>query len=76
MEHLIDKACSCDICQKIDVMWGDPRLSKWETDFIDSVADFGWHNNYTEKQIAKINQIFKKQKKVWSEVKTEMDGCK
>lgn len=63
MEHLIDKICSCKYCQMIDVIFGDPLLNAWEKKFINSVAEQGWHKDYTPKQKVIIERIFKVQKK-------------
>lgn len=60
--HLTDSICNCEYCQMIDVMYGDPLLSKWERDFIESVASFGWRKDYTPKQKAVIKKTFAKQK--------------
>lgn len=66
MKHLIDKACSCKYCTMIDIMWGDPALSKWGRGFIKSVARWGWEFNYSPAQKKKIIEVFKEQlKKYW-----------
>jgi len=62
MNHIADKICSCEYCQMIDVIFGDPLLNKWEKDFIDSVASFGWHKDYSDKQKAVIKKIFVNQR--------------
>lgn len=46
----------------IDIMWGDPLLSPWETKFIESVARFGWFSDYSDKQKAVIRRIFNTQR--------------
>lgn len=66
MEHLSDNVCSCEFCQMIDVMFGDPLLNAWEKDFVESVASFGWHKDYTPKQKAVIKRLFEKQKKKYA----------
>lgn len=62
MKHVIEKVCSCEYCQMIDVMWGDPRLNPWEAKFVASVARFGWRADYSDKQKACIKKIFKRQR--------------
>ncbi len=59
MDHVIDKACSCEFCTMLNAMWGDPLLSDWETSFVDSVARWGWLYEYTPNQKAKIREVFK-----------------
>lgn len=63
MKHLIDKTCSCLYCQMIDIMFGDPLLGSWEKNFIDSVARQGWQKEYSPKQKAVIERLFKHQKR-------------
>ncbi len=65
MEHIADKICSCEYCLKLDIMFGDPLLPQWEKDFIDSVARQGWQRDYSPKQKAVINKVFKKQYKIY-----------
>lgn len=61
--HIADKICRCEYCLMIDVIYGDPLLSEWERNFIDSVARQGWHrDDYSEKQKAVIKRIFKRQR--------------
>lgn len=66
MKHIIDKVCSCEICEKLDIMYGDPKLSKWERKFVISVGEQGWLRNYSKKQIRKTRQIFEKQRARYS----------
>jgi len=63
VKHLIDKTCSCKYCQMIDVMFGDPLLNRWEKDFVESVALFGWHADYTSKQKNVVKKLFEKQRR-------------
>ena len=65
MSHISDKVCSCKYCTMIDCMYGDPKLTKWEKDFVESVACFGWHKDYSDKQKAVIKKIFAKQQKIY-----------
>lgn len=67
MSHIADKACSCEYCQKIDVIFGDPLLNSWEKRFIESVAEQGWHNeDYSPKQKAVIDKIYATQRKKYA----------
>lgn len=62
MLHIADKVCSCEYCQKIDVVFGDPLLGFWEKRFIESVTEQGWHNrDYSPKQKAVIDKIYAEQ---------------
>ena len=63
MAHIADKICSCEYCQMVDVIFGDPLLSAWEKKFIDSVAEQGWQRDYSPKQKAVIKKIYKTQRK-------------
>ncbi len=58
--HISDKVCSCEYCTKIDIMYGDPLLTLWEKDFLESVADQGWQRDYSDKQKAVIDKVFKR----------------
>lgn len=60
MTHVNDKVCNCEFCTMIDCLWGDPLLSAWESKFINNVARSGWFYEYTIRQKAKIQSIFKK----------------
>ncbi len=62
IKHIIDKVCSCEYCQMIDVIFGDPKLNSWEKKFIDSVAEQGWQREYSPKQKAVIRKIYKTQR--------------
>ena len=66
--HIIDKVCSCEHCTMLDIMWGDPLLSDWESKFIKDVARKGWIWDYTPKQKSKIRLIFLKQKVRYSKM--------
>lgn len=59
-KHIKDKVCKCRNCTMIDCLWGDPLLNRWEKRFIESMARYGWLDNYTYKQIAKLKQIWHK----------------
>lgn len=61
--HISDEVCSCEYCQMIDCIYGDPKLNKWERDFIDSAARQGWQRDYSPKQKAVIKKIFINQKR-------------
>lgn len=61
--HITDKVCSCEYCQMIDVIFGDPLLNKWEKEFIDSVSQQGWQRDYSLKQKVVIKKIFTTQRK-------------
>ncbi len=79
MAHLIDKVCSCMHCLMIDIMWGDPLLTPWEYNFVKSVASFGWRNEYSPKQKAVIQKIFRKQRQIYThpnhaDLKKAIDG--
>ncbi len=63
MKHIADKVCSCEYCQMIDVIFGDPLLNKWEKDFIESVMYYGWQKDYSDKQKAVIKKIYIKQRR-------------
>ena len=63
--HLTDSPCSCTTCQQLDIMYGDPTLSRWESRFVKSVSEWGWHADYTPKQRACILDIFTRQKSRW-----------
>jgi len=65
MKHVIDKACSCNYCTMIDVMWGDPKLNRWERRFVHSVARYGWISDYSNKQKACIEKIFNRQRRIY-----------
>jgi len=69
MKHSVNTVCSCEYCQMIDVMWGDPALNLWESKFVASVARFGWLADYSEKQKACIVRIFRHQKKLYESKK-------
>lgn len=56
-EHVSDKVCSCHYCTCIDIVFGDPLLTPWERNFIDSVARQGWERDYSIKQKAVIDKI-------------------
>jgi hypothetical protein len=43
-------------------MFGDPKLNRWEKQFIDSVARWGWHSDYTQKQKKVLDRLFLKMK--------------
>lgn len=58
--HITNKICRCENCQMIDCLWGDPLLNAWEADFVGNLSGYGWIANYTEKQIAKLRQIWRK----------------
>ena len=60
--HIIAGVCSCEHCQMIDVIFGDPLLNAWEKEFIDSVARQGWLRDYSEKQKACIQKIYTTQR--------------
>jgi len=60
--HIADKVCSCECCQKIDVIFGDPLLNEWEKVFIDSVAKQGWQKEYSTRQKTVIDRIYKNQR--------------
>lgn len=49
----------------IDVLWGDPGLTRWEKSFVLCIARWGWHNEYSEAQKRKILQIFNKRKQAF-----------
>lgn len=68
MSHIIDQVCDCEFCQMIDVMMGDPMLSRWEREFLDSVAQQGWHHNYSENQKAKVRQMYAQQRAKYARV--------
>lgn len=68
-EHIIDKICSCKHCQMIDIMFGDPTLSPWESKFIESLCRYGWLTNYTPKQKTCLEKLFDKQIKRWAQTK-------
>lgn len=72
MIHILDKVCSCEYCQMIDVIFGDPLLNKWERDFIESVVNFGWHKDYSEKQKSVIKKIFTNQRRKYDEYTIEI----
>lgn len=55
----------------LDIMFGDPLLTNWEKRFIRDVAEKGWLFDYTEKQAAKIKEIFRRQKRKYSKEKLE-----
>lgn len=63
MTHIADKICSCEYCQMIDVIFGDPKLNAWEKKFIDSVAYQGWEHDYSDKQKVVIKRIYRTQRK-------------
>ena len=58
--HKIDELCSCQNCTKIDCLIGDPLLNQWERTFIGSLSRYGWIADYTDKQVAKLKQIWRK----------------
>ena len=58
--HIIDKECSCKNCTKIDMLVGDPLLNPWERKFIRSLVDYGWTDDYTDRQVTKLNQVWRK----------------
>lgn len=62
--HKIDIPCNCVYCTMIDVMWGDPLLNDWEKKFVESVARQGGERNYSDKQKAKIKDVFKRMRKM------------
>ncbi len=62
MEHLVDAKCSCEYCQMVDCLYGDPLLSKWEASFVENIAEWGWRADYTDKQKKTIKRIFEKMK--------------
>jgi len=39
---------------------GDPLLSKWEKNFIESLSRYGWIADYTKKQVVCLNKIWEK----------------
>lgn len=55
--HTADKVCSCPHCILIDVIFGDPLLTPWEREFINSVEELGWEHDYSPKQKAVIEKI-------------------
>lgn len=61
-EHIIDEVCECEYCIMLDVMFGDPNMTKWERAFHKSMCEWGWRSEYTEKQKAKIKQTFNRLK--------------
>ena len=63
MKHLITEGCDCEFCQMIDCMYGDPLLSDWEKEFVNSVCEYGWKFNYTVKQKNIIRKIFNQQQR-------------
>lgn len=63
MSHIIDKVCSCEFCTMLDCLFGDPLLSAWEKKFVENMIEYGWMANYTEKQKAKIKEVFNKMRK-------------
>ena len=60
--HIMAAVCSCEYCQMIDVIFGDPLLNAWEKRFIGSVASQGWHRDYSDKQKACIEKIYRAQR--------------
>lgn len=62
LDHIADEVCSCRYCQMIDVMFGDPKLNRWEREFIQSVIFQGWQKDYSPKQKAVIEKTFQKQR--------------
>lgn len=58
--HLTNSVCTCKNCTIIDCLWGDPLLSSWEKSFIESLSRYGWIANYTDKQVAKLLQVWRK----------------
>lgn len=48
----------------IDVVWGDPLLNDWERRFTDSLANFGWRSDYTNRQASKLEQIYTRLRRI------------
>jgi hypothetical protein len=63
MSHSQDTPCSCEHCQMLDVMWGDPLLNKWGREFVERVAEHGWYRNYSDKEKRKIEELFWQQRR-------------
>lgn len=62
MSHSRETACSCEHCQMLDAMYGDPLLNDWGHEFVESVARQGWDHDYTDKQKAKIEELYEQQR--------------
>lgn len=69
MKHIADKVCSCEYCQMLDCMFGDPQLTKWEKEFINSVSRQGWYReDYSDKEKVVIKRIFRVQKDLYTRI--------
>ena len=71
MDHDPERACSCEICQRLDVMYGDPKLTAWERRFVASVAEWGGRGWYTERQKVVVLEVFERARSRWSQAGSE-----
>jgi hypothetical protein len=69
VEHVVDAPCGCIDCQRLDVMWGDSRLTPWERGFVQSLCDWGWRAGYTERQRHVLAQVFARARVRWCAVR-------
>jgi len=58
--HKIDQICSCKECMMIDIAIENPKLNKWENEFLKSMLNQGWRAGYSQKQKEIIFKIYQK----------------